>query len=181
MEWPTVLLSAGISAVVGAVVSLLAVSQVTTRRARAERADASRRALAAVVGPLRSDLRKYQLGMNRGLQRGPATAQLDDHRLVSGILAASSDLPWWRRRLVERRCRRVFGDHWTDLARDWPYDPSSVGAALGPSLMAGIRAGKNGQSAAPVAGLIHRAYTNAPGHVLLQQLDRQLRLLAAAL
>ena len=59
VDWSTLIASAGVSAVVGAVVSLVAVSQVTVRRGRAERREAARLAVAAAVKPLQLELARY--------------------------------------------------------------------------------------------------------------------------
>jgi hypothetical protein len=51
---------------------------------------------------------------------------MEDHRLVSQTLAASSTLPGWRRALMHRRCNRVFGKYWRRLADDLPDDGSGT-------------------------------------------------------
>lgn len=179
MDWSTVFLSAGVSAVVGAVVSLLTVSQTTVKRARAERREAARVALAARVAPLIDDLARYRFRRSRPKPlREPDLAEFDDHATVVGIRAAAADLPPWRRRLVDRRLRAVFGTTWTDLAIDYPTKPDaneSRGAWLAVAL-------ENSETpdTVPDYGLLHRAYSARPGDPSQDELTRALRRLAAA-
>lgn len=77
-------LPAGVSAVVGAVVSLVAVSQVTVRRARAERREAARLAVAAAGKPLQLELARYTYaaGQRTSSKRDNEAAHMDDHQHV---------------------------------------------------------------------------------------------------
>lgn len=180
VDWSTLLASAGVSAVVGAVVSLLAVSQTTVRRAKAERADASRLAVRECVAPLLAELARYQyVGLERA-KREAETSHMDDHAHVVAIRSAAADLPGWRRWLVDRRCRRVFGDYWTDLARDYPSVGRETGGTLTAWFAASVAESKRPPGARPVDGLMHRAYSQQSGHTLVDRLRRELRRLAAA-
>lgn len=182
MDVPTILVSAGVSAVVGALVSLAAVSQVTIRRSRAERAEAARRAVRAMVGPLLLDVRRYRAEMSAGLQREQDTGQGEDYVTVSRLLTVAADLSCWRRTLVLRRSRRIFGRAWTDLAELSPADPSSPGSLFAPILQAQYRAARLGAvtESRPPPGLLHRAFCQPPNGALLPRLDRELRRLAAS-
>lgn len=68
----------------GAVVSLVAVSQVTVRRARAERREAARLAVAAAVRPLQLELARYTYaaGQRTSSKRDNEAAHMDDHQHV---------------------------------------------------------------------------------------------------
>ncbi len=180
VDWLTLIASAGVSPVVGAVVSLVAVSQVTVRRARAERREAARLAVAAVVKPLQLELARYTYaaGQRTSSKRDNEAAHMDDHRHVVAILGAAPDLPAWRRRLVDRRCRRVFGAYWCDLARDYP----SAGETGGGSLTAWLASSMQDHHGAedPRSSHLHRAYATPPGSPVQDELRRELRRLAAA-
>lgn len=179
MDVSTLLASAAVSAVVGTLVSVAAVSQVTVRRARAERADAARRAVVGIVSPLRVDIGKYRARMLPGLGREPQTAQMADYETVSRVLAAAADLPGWRRRLVLRRCRRVFGRYWTDLAELSPADPSSLGSIVAPVLVAEYQRLKAGADlSGRTDGLMHRALCCPPEDGMVGDLARELAQLA---
>lgn len=169
--------SAGVSAVVGAVVSLLAVSQTTVRQRRAERREAARLNLRQTVGALLDELARYQYQAGRPApKRDDQHAHPEDHAAVVAIRAAAEDLPAWRRALIDRRSRRVFGAYWTDLARDYP---SQLDGGSG-SFTAQLAAHFHGRGGDPLDSLIHRAYAHPPGHPTQTDLRRELRRLAAA-
>lgn len=183
MEWETLLVGAAVSAVVSAVVSLVAVHQVTVRRARAERADAALQTVKQLLEPLRVELERYRYLQPPDPKRTRERSHMDDHGQVVRILRVASDLSPIRARLVERRCRRVFGDYWVDMAIDLPSTGSgdtssgSFSAWLAASIKepGGIPEGKG-----PVDGLLHRAYCEPAGNALQDDLRRELRALAKA-
>lgn len=177
MDWSTLFASAGVSAVVGAVVSLMAASQLTVRSARAERREAARLAVAAAVEPLRVALARYQYLSPREAKRTNEQSHLDDHAKAVRVLRAAGELPWWRRRLVERRCRMVFGDYWTNLALDFPS--ASEDNSLGSWLAASVRDSIVKEGAGPLDGLLHRTYCQQADGPLGPVLRKQLRRLAA--
>lgn len=183
MEWGTLLATAGVSAVVSALVSLWAVRMVTVRRAKAERADAARRAVRAEAEKLLRALARYRYTEGRPTPARGNTAEADDHAAVVRIRNAATDLPAWRRWLVDRRCRRVFGDYWTDLAIDYPSDLESGAGTFIAHLNERLRAKRadgRGNQSTPADSLIHRAYSELPGHPALDELRRELRHLAAS-
>jgi hypothetical protein len=99
---------------------------------------------------------------------------MDDHTAVVSIRTAASNLPLWRRWLIERRCRRVFGE-WTRLAIEFPTKPSgdeTVAAWLSPA----IEHSDDGVE----WGLRQRAYSELPGHPAQHKLSVELRRLAGA-
>lgn len=167
------------SAVVGAVVSLLVVSQTTVRRRRAERREAAREAVTAAVAPLLVELGRYRYQVRRPEPKRAGEqadlAHLEDHAQLVTIRTAAADLPGWRRWLVDRRCRRIFGNYWNDLARDYPTrtDADTLTAWLAVSM-------NDGASGDPRQSLIHRTYAEPPGHALGAELARELRRLSAA-
>lgn len=178
VDWSTVLASAGVSAVVGAVVSLLTVSQTTVRRARAERRETARLAVADTAAPLVRELTRYRFQRENGKpRRDNANAHLDDLGKVMALRKAAANLSWWRRWLVDRRCRRVFGDYWADLARDYPSDRPAGESEFSTWLAASMSDRHRGD---PRESLIHRTYAAPPADPLAGKLARELRLLAAA-
>lgn len=156
-------------------VSLVAVRQVTVRRARAERAEAARVAVRAHVTAMIDDLARYRFQRRRTApDRKPDLGAIGDHASVVRIRAAAADLPAWRRRRVDNRCRRVFGRTWTDLAINFPTK-SEGGESVGAWFA--LAAEHRGPEEADF-GLLHRAYSEMPGHPSQDQLASELRRLA---
>lgn len=179
MDAATILVSAAVSAIVGTGVSLTAVRTVTVRQAKAEAAHTARKRLAATVRPLRYQVAQYRAGMLASLRREPGTSDSQDHALATMVLAAAADLPWWRRRLVRRRCLRVVGPFWTRLAELSPADPvPTMGSVLAPVFSAQFQGAVDGS---PLDGLLHRALCEPREHPVLVQLDRQLARLGAGI
>lgn len=172
MDWSTVIFGAGVSAIVSAVVSVVAVRSVTVRRARAERAEASRLAVKGIVEPLLNKLARYEF-IDGKPNRTMDTSDLDDHATVVKIRAAAGGLPSWRRALVDRRCRRVFGRYWVDLADGFPSSDS-----LHSWFAAAVKDDQVKLGGLPTDGLMHRAYMEPAGGSLQRQLRRELRRLA---
>lgn len=181
MDWVTLLASASISAVIGTFFSLLTVSRVTVQRARAERREAARMAVAAEVKPLLIELARYEYQRGRDTTKREAEGPmyLEDHSAVVRIRAAASDLSWPRRQLVDHRCRRVFGDYWVNLARDYPTEPRSDGDTVTSFFAASLRKGED-LGGDPREAMMHRAYSRPPGDKAQRTLRRELRRLAGA-
>lgn len=180
MDWSTLVASGGVSAVVGVVVSLVAVSQMTKKQARAERADAARQEVAAKAGLLLAELARYEFVRSDEPKRSRARAHLDDRIKASEIILAAAPLPWWRRSLVERRVRRVFGDYWTSLAIDYPSTDASDTGSFAAFLASSIREANGDQRPGQFDGLMQRAYSTRAGDPLLRVLRRELRRLRSA-
>ena len=104
---------------------------------------------------------------------------MDDHAVVARLLRAAEPLTWWRRRLVARRCRRIFGSYWTDLAIDYPSNGAVDETGSVAAWFAAAMKGQEPQG--PLDALMHRAYCELPPHKLLDGLCRELRLLRNAL
>ena len=111
------------------------------------------------------------------MRRTPEQGHLEDHTEVVRIRAAAADLPGWRRWLVDRRCRRVFGSTWTDLAIDYPTNPEVSSDSVSAWLASAGRSPEQGADAD--FGLLHRAWCELPGHPTQDQLAGELRKLAA--
>jgi len=176
MELQVILLSAGVSAVVGALVSLVAVAQVTVRQAKAQGGFEARQVVAKVVQPWISDVGMYRLRRLASMQREPDRAHADDHARVSDVLTAGANLPNWRLRLVRRRLNRLFGPFWLELASLRPADTSTTGSTFAVILQAELHARDQGEDPRRrVSGLYHRALSQEPGHPLQDRLLRELR------
>jgi hypothetical protein len=168
--------SAGLSAVV-AVVTAGAVVRV---KARAERELEARAAVRSAVRPLRQEL---ALWARQGItDREPGQAAAADAEAISAIQTALPDLPAWRRRLVHRRLRRLFGSTWLWYLELFPCGPDNPMDTL-------IRAaayehrvgGPSGEGVLLTGGMVHRTlsmqvFGGKPG----QRLERELRRLSAA-
>lgn len=180
MDWSTLLVSAAVSALVGALVSIAAVSQTTVRQRRAERRDEALLALKRVVMPLRMDLRLFELRVRTGNKRTAERSHVDDHRLATAVLDTTEDMGRLRSLLVRRRCRRVFGEYWTTLAEEMPYADDTLGSAVVPALFGAPRLVESGAlKSSPMDGLFHRAFMEDPGNREHAQLRRELRRLSA--
>lgn len=178
MDIPTLLASAGISAIVGTIVSLLAVSQVTVGKMRAERAEESRRTIRAFVRKLSRDVAAYQAGEAAHLQRDTSPAHLQDAEDAATILAAAQDLRLWPRIVLRLRTRRIFGRQLTALAERYPSaEERTFGAMLAPMLRKQLQKTPGSKPVTMLDGLIHRALSSAPNHWRVRQLRLELYLL----
>lgn len=176
VDVPTVLVSAGLSAVV-AVFTAGAVARV---KARADRDLAGRAAVRTAVRPLRQELSlwAYQGIVER--ERGRASAR--DAEVVSAILAVVDDLPAWRRPLVRRRLRRLFGHTWVRYSELWPYDPDNpMNTLIRAAVYEHRVGGPTGEGALLTSGLVHRTLSgDVFGGRPAKRLDGELRRLSAA-
>jgi hypothetical protein len=180
MDWSTLIVSAAVSAVVGALVSIAAVSQTTVRQRRADRRDQALVALKKIVVPLRMDLRLFELRVRTGMKRTAERSHIDDHRLATAVLDTTEDMGRLRRLLVRRRCRRIFGEYWASLAEEMPYADHSLDSAMVPALLGAPRLLESGAlKSTPMDGLFHRAYMRDPGGREQAQLRKELRRLSA--
>jgi hypothetical protein len=177
MDWSTVLVSTSLSAVVGALVSLLAVSQTTTRQRRAERRDDGRQRLKAVVAPRQVAVKKYQSKLLSSLKREEQVIHGDDYSFASEVLAAAEELSSWRRWLVNRRARRVIGAFIVDTAAVSPGEGDSWGGVA--VLLIRQYTSHDLSEPARRIGLYHHALMTDPGSTELKRLEKELRRLAA--
>lgn len=178
----TVLVSAALSAIVSAVVALSLTTYRAGREAQAARRVRARQALETEATAMRSTLRSYRAGYADNQHREQSTAHIDDYVKVSGLLTLAAHLSPLRSWLVHRRCRLLFGEHWTRLAEVHPADPASPGSLMAAPLIAAARSARRGEpTASGLDGLLHRAYSERPGHRLQSRLQRQLAMLSRAL
>ena len=70
--------------------------------------------------------------MQSGLYREDDTHHTQDYVIVARILEAGKELGWLRRRLLARRCERVFGDFNTELAQYIPPQSDSTSWQMAP-------------------------------------------------
>jgi hypothetical protein len=182
MDWGTAFATAGISALVSVVVSLLSVATVTVRQERAKRREQARLALEAAVVPLRDRLARYRYTVARetAARQPEGPAHLSDLEDLITVWRATSGLPAWRRFLVERRLRKIYGNGMVDLVRDYPTAPSE--SASNASLTAFFASSVSGVEPKdqPTASLIHRTYSQPPSAGRGKPLTRHLSLLARA-
>lgn len=92
-------------------VSYIGVRYFTAQRVRAEREVAALEAIEQAVLPLLREARSFAARPGKP-SREVGTAFMDDGISALQVLNAARHLPRWRRALVERRCRRVFGAAW---------------------------------------------------------------------
>lgn len=177
INWPTLFASAGVSAVVGSVVSLIAVSSVTVRTERAKRREAARVALKQAVQPLLADLARYQFSdLRTSAKREGNSLPLEDYETVVKIREAALGLSALRRSMVDHRCREIFGRSWVQLAEDYPAGASGgLGAYLASATNSRGNEPHDGASS-----LFHRTYSKPPSQGGGKALRRQLRLLSKA-
>lgn len=98
------------------------------------------------------------------------------------MLATADDLSGWRRWLVRRRVRRLVGPVWWDVATLSPSDDDAAAfhVTLGLQLVA-VRDERQGRAVerSDDLGRLHRAYCEPRDEVLVEQVLRDLRRLAA--
>lgn len=175
VDVPTVMVSAGLSAVV-AVVTAGSVARV---KARAERDLDARAAIRAAAQPLRQE---HALWWRQGMtEREPETPSTADAAAITAVLAVLPDLSWGRRALVRRRLRRLFGETWLHFLELFPYDPDDPDTTIKRAVAYEHRvAGSFGEGGLLTGGLVHRTlsmqvFGGKPG----ERLDRELRALYA--
>ena len=180
VTWESAVVTAAISAIVGAVVSLLAVSQVTVRQRRAERRDQARVELHEAVQPLRADVRKYQARIKSGMKRDQnAVIQGEDYAYATQWLTIAARLHPVRQWLVRRRTRRLVGKLIWQVADISPMRDEGLGS-IAPLLFAQVTPEQFGlQEGDSPFGLLHEALTTDPGSPQLRRLERSLARLAA--
>lgn len=179
VTWQSVLIPAAVSGIVSVLISILTISQVTVRSARAERREGARVSLARRAAAMRLTLRQYRQN-DHGGRRRPDAWVADDAVAAAGALAEAEDLSPIRRRLVHRRIRRVFGSEAFDVAE--LVDPARASdSAVVTSL---VRQAARIEGKLPpglAAGILHEAYAAEPlDQRLCDRLDRELRLLGRA-
>ncbi|GAA3941888.1 hypothetical protein [Microbacterium soli] len=177
IDIPTLLTSVGGSLIV----SYIGVRYFTGAKIQAERSDAARRGLRAVVGPWLKSASSYVQRRKRTPARELGVAHTQDAVDALTVLRLAEDLPIWRRAFVRRRCRRVFGKEWVDIADRELLSageaPESSWQITGSALFANFDGDKP-----PVTftdGLMHRAYATTDQQVA-KKLVRELRKLREA-
>lgn len=117
MDWPTILLSASISAFISTFFSLLVVSRSTVIQMRAQAREESGRQIIELARSLQRILRVHQdSGAKAGHHEGKRVV-LDDLTKAHRILEQADRLGWIRRWLVYRRAKFVFGSWTVERAR----------------------------------------------------------------
>lgn len=174
----TLIASAGVSAVVGAVVSLLAISTVTTRRDRAERREAARVEVRDCVAEVENQLARYLYTGGTAPRTMDGPMLTEDLQHVIRIRRAAHELPNWRRAAIDFRLGRIFGRGWVLLARDYPSQYPDDGEAALTTSMAGLFKGYNMPD--PRHSMIHRIYATPVGGGDAKALRKELRRLARA-
>lgn len=176
MDWPTLLAAAALSGVV----SWLTARHVAIRQTRATTHEDARRELRALVAPTRRKVAQYRADMIGGRKRNQA--HTEDAALAGRLLAVADRMPWWRRRLVRRRVRRLVGPAWFDLAQ--LHEAGTEEAAFEAWLVldvAGVRARRRGENVERTddLGLMHRALCGPRSSGDLDRLEGELRRLAS--
>jgi hypothetical protein len=167
----TVLTSAGLSAVV----AVFTAGTVARRKDRADRDLAARRAVREAVRPVRQEVVRWD---RQGLSdRKPGLAVPADPEAVSAVLDALPDLPAWRRPLMRRRLRRLFGALWIEHLEVFPYNRQTT--MLNAMLRQHRDEGPTGRARQLTDGQVHRTLAGAHSGLSARYLDRQLRRLAA--
>ena len=134
VDWSAVLasglVSVVVSALVGGLVSIATIHQLTVRRVRAERVEDARRELAQVAGDRRRKLGRYVSGIAPGGQREDVEKnQMDDASTCLELVGPAMGVGRWRSKANRRRLVALFGretmkavDVYRDVARDRPGD-----------------------------------------------------------
>lgn len=178
MDVPTLLASAGISAIVGTLVSLLAVSQVTVGKMRAERAEEARLTIRAFLRQTIRDVAAYQAGDAENLQRDPAVAHIQDAEDAATVLGAAQNLRWWPRQVLRWRTHRIYGREFSALAERYSStEERTLRAMLAPMIKKQLQKSRSGRQVTMLDGLLHRALSSRPESFLVKRLRVELYLL----
>jgi hypothetical protein len=188
MDWSTALFTAGLSAAVSSVVSLLAVSTVTTRQERAKRRETARIQLSDAVRPIQHQLARYTFAAEQSAAEFPGRTMRDeggpvetrDFDDVIAIIRAVEPLPWWRKALINRRLRKIWGNGLVEIVRDYPVTSDKPGEAGFAIWMRTSVAGVEWKDS-PTDALLHRTFAKPPSPYVGKALARQLNLLAKGL
>lgn len=173
MEWSNVLVSAAVGGMVSVLVTLLTVSTVTVRQARALRRDNARQEIAALALAARLEARKYLDGPPEHAARASTVWHQQDAVDAAAYFHAAEPLPMIRRALIRRRLRRLYGTYAVETAE--LVSPGDKGEEVF------LRAllGRKPDQITP--GLVHAAYAAEPRDpALCRKLDRQLGRLGRA-
>ena len=176
MAIETILVSAAISAIVGALVSIFAVAQLTVRRVRAERAEQATLAIRELVRELQLALLQFGAEIATNLRRD-SSAHTQDAVLAGKILVAAEDLGSIRRISVSRRVRRLVGKAWFETAVISGGDANSVYEAATIAQVLAMKANPRTKRT-HVDGLIQRALMGDAHTATFRRLQRDLKLLA---
>jgi hypothetical protein len=177
VDLPTVLASGGLSALV----AVITATRVASRTERGRHIYAARQELRAVVDDSYRLARQTELGHRKPTREPDRGVDGGDYVLAGRVLAVAAQLPWWQRRLIHRRCRRLFGRGIADLAEVQPADTSSFGGMVAPLLTWQYRQSKGGKEPlkrSDVHGLMDALATDAPA-TQLRKLRRSLARLRA--
>lgn len=180
MDVPTLLASAAISAIVGTLVSLVTVSQVTVGRMRAERAEEARLTIRAFLRQLIKDVSAFQTGDADNMERDPDIAHFQDAHDAAKILEAAEGLRWWPRQVVRWRTHRIYGREFAALAERYSSsEERTMSAMLGPMFRKQLQRSPNGKPVTMLDGLLHRALCSRPESWSVKRLRLELHLLSS--
>lgn len=124
MDWTTILFTAGtvsvvVSGIVSGLVSWFAARHVAGRQERGRSAAQARVMVRDIVEAKLTLVRQYQaraMGSAGRLEEdGKTTFHPVDVQFCARVLNATADLPGWRRKLVTRRLRKLFGKNSVEL------------------------------------------------------------------
>jgi len=174
----TLLVSAAVSVLVSTIVSLLIAPTLVVRQERAKRRERAREAVDGVAGALLLDLDRYRGGWGGPPHRKTDVADGDDTERAAKVIRAAADLGRQRRWLVQRRCRIIFGQRWTQWAMAYPGEDESNHRAA-KTMFGQVR--EHGKDVDITSHLIHQAYSHPPDHPSQKRLARHLRWLARSL
>jgi hypothetical protein len=131
IDWSSVVVSAGVSALLSGVISVAAARHVVERQEAGRSAAQARRQIGTIVGPELTKVRQYQSRALASLGRDAAERVLvaDDVLLCGRVLVSSANLGLARRRLVRRRLRKLFGAGMVDLCAAHGQEAATPGGS----------------------------------------------------
>lgn len=182
IDWLSVTVSAVVSAVLSGAVSLVFARHVVQQQETGRSAAEAGRQIGALVGSELTKVRQYQ-GRAYGSLRREATEQVlqvGDVELCGKLLALSADLSRWRRPLVRRRLRRLFGVETVRLCAIHGGDSTTSRGAIAMILQRQAMASLHPEHrlAMPDVGQFDQALRCAPDSKEVSKLVRSLERLA---
>jgi hypothetical protein len=162
-------------------VAVLTATRVASRGERGREIFSARAQLRQVGHGQYLITRRVELGEAKPLRRPDVGVHGDDFVFACTVSNLARELPWWQRRLVRRRLRRLVGSALADLAEVHPADPGSARALLGPLLSWQVRrsGSDNPLTTAELRGLMTEGLREGASPKSTRKLRRNLGRLAA--
>ncbi|WP_346408332.1 hypothetical protein [Mycolicibacterium cosmeticum] len=164
MDWPNIVTSAVVGAVSGGLISWLTAPHLKSREARGAARSQARAAIAKITTSEITKVRQYQDHARSSMGRDPDEFQVHsgDVTLCANLMNAAEGLPRWRRYLVRRRLRKLFGPVTVEMCEVHGEYAGNPEASLGILLNRQFNASKDARFSHPDRGEFDRGLRCSP-------------------